>query len=60
MNTCVNSQAIAPERKKRANITPPYKKEDEEDPANNISVSLLPRFGKVMERGVYDELDLGL
>ena len=50
------STGVFPERWKQANIIPLYKKGDKKDPANYRSVSLLPLFGKVHERVVYDEL----
>ena len=50
------STGVFPERWKQANIIPLYKKGDKKDPADYRSVSLLPLFGKVLERVVNDEL----
>lgn len=47
---------IFPERWKRANIIPLYKKGDKKDPANYRSISLLPLFGKILERVMFEEL----
>ena len=47
---------VFPERWKQANIIPLYKKGDRKDPSNYRSVSLLPLFGKILERVVYGEL----
>ena len=47
---------IFPERWKHANVVPLYKKGDKKEPSNYRSVSLLPLFGKILERVVYDEL----
>ena len=47
---------VFPERWKQANIIPLYKKGDKKDPSNYRSVSLLPLFGKILERVVYGEL----
>ena len=55
---CVLSlqQGIFPQRWKQANIVPIYKKGDKKMPGNYRSISLLPLFGKVLEKIVYDEL----
>ena len=45
-----------PKRWKQANIVPIFKKGDKKAPENYRSVSLLPLFGKVFEKVVYDEL----
>ena len=50
------STGVFPERWKQANIIPLYKKSDKKDPADYRSVSLLPIFGSILERVVYDEL----
>ena len=42
-----------PKRWKQANIIPLYKKGDKREPSNYRSVSLLPLFGKILERVVY-------
>ena len=47
---------VFPERWKQANIIPLYKKGDKKEPSNYRSVSLLPLFGKILERVVYGEL----
>ena len=47
---------VFPKRWKQANIIPIYKKGDKKLPSNYRSVSLLPLFGKVLERVVYDQL----
>ena len=47
---------VFPERWRQANIIPIYKKGDKKDPSNYRSVSLLPLFGKILERVVYDQL----
>ena len=47
---------VFPERWKRANIIPIYKKGDKKVPSNYRSVSLLPLFGKILERIVYEQL----
>ena len=47
---------IFPERWKQANIIPLFKKGDKKIPGNYRSVSLLPLFGKILERVVYDQL----
>ena len=50
------STGVFPERWRRANIIPIFKKGDKKDPSNYRSVSLLPLFGKILERLVYDQL----
>ena len=50
------SSGVFPERWKQANIIPIFKKGDKKDPSNYRSVSLLPLFGKILERLVYDQL----
>ena len=47
---------VFPNRWKQANIIPIHKKGDKRMPSNYRSVSLLPLFGKVLERVVFDEL----
>ena len=47
---------VFPERWKRANIIPLFKKGDKKEPSNYRSVSLLPLFGKVLERVVFGDL----
>ena len=47
---------LFPSKWKQANIVPMHKKGDKKDPRNYRSVSLLPLFGKVMEKIVFDEL----
>ena len=49
-------QGVFPRLWKRANIVPIHKKGSKTSPNNYRSVSLLPRFGKVLERIVFDEL----
>ena len=49
-------QGDFPRRWKQANIVPIFKKGDKKVPENYRSVSLLPLFGKVLEKVVYDEL----
>ena len=49
-------QGVFPKRWKQANIVPIFKKGDKKAPENYRSVSLLPLFGKVLERVVYDEM----
>ena len=49
-------EGVFPERWKRANIVPIYKKGDKRQPSNYRSVSLLPLFGKILERVVLDYL----
>ena len=50
------SSGVFPERWRQANIIPIFKKGDKKDPSNYRSVSLLPLFGKILERIVYDQL----
>ena len=50
------NQGTFPKRWKQANIVPIFKKGDKKAPENYRSVSLLPLFGKVLEKVVYDEL----
>ena len=50
------TSGVFPERWKRANIIPLHKKGDKKDPSNYRSVSLLPLFGKILERVVFDQL----
>ena len=50
------SSGVFPKRWKSANIVPIFKKGDKKIPSNYRSVSLLPLFGKVLERVVYDQL----
>ena len=50
------TSGVFPERWKQANIIPLYKKGNKKDPSNYRSVSLLPLFGKILERVVYDEV----
>ena len=45
-----------PRRWKEANIIPLWKKGDKKDPTNYRSISLLPLFGKVLERVAYTAL----
>ena len=47
---------VFPDRWKQANIIPIFKKGDKKVPSNYRSVSLLPLFGKILERIVYDQL----
>ena len=42
--------------RKDGGIIPIFKKGDKKDPSNYRSVSLLPLFGKILERIVYDQL----
>lgn len=49
-------QGTFPKRWKQANIMPIFKKGDRKVPENYRSVSLLPLFGKVLEKIVYDAL----
>ena len=49
-------RGVFPKRWKQANIVPIFKKGDKKAPDNYRSVSLLPLFGKVLERVVYDEM----
>ena len=49
-------QGTFPKRWKQANIVPIFKKGDKKAAENYRSVSLLPLFGKVLERVVCDEL----
>ena len=49
-------QGVFPFRWKQANIVALHKKGDKKDPLNYRSVSLLPIFGKVLEKLVCDEL----
>ena len=50
------SLRVFPRRWKRANIVSLHKKADKKDSSNNKCVSLLPLFGAILERVVYDEL----
>ena len=50
------SSGVFPKRWKSANIVPIFKKGDKKLPSNYRSISLLPLFGKVLERVVYDQL----
>ena len=50
------SSGVFPERWKQASIIPIHKKGDKKNPSNYRSVSLLPLFGKILERLVYDQL----
>ena len=50
------SQGIFPSRWAEANIVPVYKKGSRKLPTNYRAVSLLPVFGKILERSVYDIL----
>ena len=50
------ASGVFPNRWKGANIVPIFKKGDRRDPNNYRSVSLLPLFGKVLERIVFDQL----
>ena len=50
------SSGVFPRRWKSANIVPIFKKGEKKIPSNYRSVSLLPLFGKVLERVVYDQL----
>ena len=47
---------VFPKRWKNANIVPIFKKGDRRDASNYRSVSLLPLFGKVLERVVFNQL----
>ena len=49
-------QGVFPHQWKQANVVPLHKKDDKKNPQNYRSVSLLPLFGKVLEKIVYDEL----
>ena len=49
-------QGVFPKRWKQANIVPIFKKGDKKAPENYRSVSLLPLFGKVLEKVMYDDL----
>ena len=50
------SSGVFPERWKQASIIPIFKKGDKKNPSNYRSVSLLPLFGKILERLAYDQL----
>ena len=50
------SSGVFPRRWGQANIIPLYKKGDKKEPSNYRYISLLPLFGKILERVVYDEL----
>ena len=54
-NASVRS-GVFPSRWKQANIIPLYKQGDKRLPSNYRSVSLLPLFGKILERVVFNEL----
>ena len=47
------SQGVFPTYWKKANVVPLFKKGNVKDPANYRSVSLIPLFGKVLEKVVY-------
>ena len=47
---------VFPERWRQANIIPLFKKGDKKEPSNYRSISLLPLFGKILERVVFAEL----
>ena len=49
-------QGIFPELWKRANVVPIFKKGSAKDPSNYRSVSLIPLFGKVLEKVAYISL----
>ena len=50
------ASGVFPERWKRANIVPIFKKGDKKSAENYRSVSLLPLFAKILEKVVYDQL----
>lgn len=50
------SAGVFPTRWKQANIISIFKKGDKKVPTNYRSISLLPLFGKILERVAYDEL----
>ena len=50
------SYGVFPAKWKSANIIPIFKKGDKKAAGNYRSVSLLPLFGKILERAVYDQL----
>ena len=50
------SQGIFPEVWKRANIVPVHKKNEKNPKANYHPISLLPIFGKVLEKLIFDSL----
>ena len=50
------SSGVFPRKWKETNIVPLFQRGDKKNPANYRSVSLLPLFGKILERVVYDQL----
>ena len=54
-NSCMQSGVI-PSEWKMANVVPVYKKNDKQNIKNYRPVSLLPIFGKIFERIIYNEM----
>ena len=56
-SSCIRSGTFPTEWKK-ANVVPIHKRDDKQNVKNYRSVSLLPIFGKILERLIYNENDL--
>ena len=54
-NSCMQS-GVFPSEWKMANVVPVYKKNDKQNIKNYRPVSLLPIFGKIFERIIYNEM----
>ena len=55
INRCI-LEKVFPNKMKKANITPLYKKKDKLEKDNYRSVNLLPILSKIMERALYDQI----
>ena len=55
LSSCIES-GIFPTECKMVNVVPIYKREDKQNVENYRPVSLLPTFGKILERLIYNQM----
>ena len=56
INTCIKKEEF-PDKLKRADITPAFKKGDKHDKSNYRPISILPILSKVYEKCLYKQME---